>query len=174
MSGLFRALLCAASATFFLAGCPGGAPEAIEPNAPPVARALWPQLWPVDEPAPIDLSASADPDGLIVTILANFGDRSPEQESVDGVFQHTFPAPGTYQLRFVIEDDAGAQTELLGDIVIARTLDTPACDCERPCFEPGVCANERCYLAASSDPEEALIAPEDVLDCGAEAPPVSP
>ena len=163
------AIFVAAVVASVVGGCPGEVPPPA--NEVPVARLLFPQLWPLQEPALFDASSSFDFDGDLVRVSLNFGDGTPEVSLLDGVFEHVYPNPGAFEVRLEIEDDSGAISEANGSIVIADRIDDPACSCDQPCFDDGQCdvQSRRCFVGAQSA-DEALVGPppavEQVLDCG--------
>lgn len=151
------------------AGCDTGTPPL--PNEAPVARLLFPQLWPVEEAAPFDASSSFDFDGDVVRLTMNFGDGTPEVSLLDGVFEHAYVASGAFEVRLEVEDDEGARAEVLGDVVIADRVDDPACTCDFACLSDGLCDREtrRCFLGDQSGDAAEIgppPAPENVLVCG--------
>ncbi len=139
-------------------------------NEPPVARLLFPQLWPVQEAAPFDASDSFDFDGDLVRITMNFGDGTPEISLLDGVFEHAYPAAGSFEVRLEVEDDAGERAEVLGTVVIADRVDDPGCSCGFSCLDDGVCDRDlrRWFLGGQSeDPDDigGPPVPPNVLNC---------
>lgn len=165
-----RGLLAALAAIAAVAGCD---PEELPPpedNRAPVARLVWPQRWVQGEPAPFDATESEDLDGIVTRWSASFGDATPEQDSPDGTFEHLYVAPGTFDVRVEVEDDAGATAEVVGTVVVVDRIDEPACDCDTPCFDDAVCAQEGCFLVGMSEEETDFTGPPPVvgneLDCG--------
>ena len=120
-------VLCAAS-------CGPEEPPPPFPNEPPIARAVWPQRWPVFVPVPLDAAASEDVDGRLVRISATFGDGGFEQTRADGRFEHLYAAPGTYDVRVEVEDDGALVAELIGTVVVVDEVEEPACTCALPCL----------------------------------------
>ena len=139
--------LCGAG---FIACGPPAEPGQVD-NEPPIARATWPQRWPVDAPVPFDASTSEDVDGRLVRVSALFGDGSYEQTSRDARFEHLYAASGTYEVRVEVEDEAGDTAELIGRIVVVDRVEDPACSCELPCLDDGICTERGCFLAAVSE-----------------------
>lgn len=165
----FKGCLSLLGMLIFLGAYCDPLPPVPEANESPVARLLWPQIWAQDEAAPFDASESDDANGPLSRIAINFGDGSVEQESDDGYFQHLYPAPGTFEVRLIVEDEEGFSAELLGDIVIVEELDKPSCSCDLPCFEPGLCTRDGCFLSgvssqAAEDDASAPI-PSDLVAC---------
>ena len=164
--------LLAGLALSLLAALVGGCPVFTEPpmaNRAPVTKLVWPQLWPVDEPASLDASGSFDFDGDIDEISLVFGDGTFEQARREGTFEHVYAGPGTFEVRASAYDDDGARSELLGEIVLVEDIDEPACSCALPCFSPGACVDGRCFLRAMSsnapDDEAPPAWPGEVLVC---------
>lgn len=125
--------------------------EEEDENRPPLAHLVWPQRWTTDAPAPFDASASRDEDGFLERVSLSFGDGSPEQERLDGVFEHLYTAPGSYDVRLEVVDDDGAVAEVLGTVVVVERIDDPPCSCELPCFGEAVCTAEGCFLEGVSE-----------------------
>lgn len=134
----------------------------LEENVEPVARLVWPQRWTTQEPAPFDASASDDEDGLLERVTLSFGDGTPDQDRSDGIFEHLYTAPGSYDVRLEVVDDVGAFAEVVGTVVVVDRIDDPPCSCDLPCFDDAVCTEGGCFLAGVSEDGD--------VDGGAEAP----
>ncbi len=124
-------------------------PDPLEPNEPPVAKLVWPQIWLVSEPVPFDASGSEDLDGLIDEVTLVFGDGTEAQSSADGRFEHLYVAPGTWDFRLEVRDDHGAPAEILGTVITVERHDDPICDCDLPCLDNAVCTSDGCFLRAA-------------------------
>lgn len=100
----------------------------------------------------------------------NFGDGTPEVSLLDGVFEHAYVASGAFEVRLEVEDDEGARSEVLGDVVIADRVDEPACTCDFECLSEGVCDRDlrRCFLGGQSGDADEIgppPSPANVLVC---------
>jgi|GEM_PF-929899 len=158
-----RALLFLAAATL-LTACEDGTSEPEVENEPPVARLISPQVWHVDEEVSLDATATYDPDGRVVNMVATYGDGSEEVERQDGAFVHLFPSPGSFAVSVDVIDDDGAVSTVATQVVVVERLDEPICSCSLPCFEGGVCADAICVDVHTSDENDDFSA-EGVLDC---------
>ena len=124
--------------------------EEIE-NQSPFALLQWPERWPVSQEVPFDARGSDDIDGTLVFIEMNFGDGTPSQERREGTFAHAYQSAGTYGFRLRIRDDAGAESELTGNVVVVDRLEEAQCSCELSCLGGGVCAESGCYQQHESE-----------------------
>lgn len=129
----------------------GPPPDVPPQNEEPIARVVWPQIWPVDEPVPFDATASDDPEAAIDSFRMTFGDGSEQQENTGGVFEHLYAQPGSYDFLLRVRDEGGLIAELTGNVVVVTRTDDPICSCTLPCFEPAVCTSEGCYLASTTE-----------------------
>ncbi len=124
-----------------------------EENLAPTAALLWPQRWSTEAAAPFDASASHDADGVLDRVTLSFGDGTPDQDRADGVFEHLYTAPGSYDVRLEVEDEDGARAEVLGTVVVVDRIDDPPCSCDLPCFDDAVCTARGCFLSDASADE---------------------
>lgn len=145
--------VCAASLSLSMSCAPPPSPDE-DVNLSPVARLSWPQRWSTEEPAPFNAGASEDPDGLLDRVTLSFGDGTPDQDALDGTFEHLYTAPGSYDVRLEVVDDDGARAEVLGTVVVVDRIDDPPCSCELPCFDDAVCTVDGCFLSAESEPSD--------------------
>jgi len=114
-------------------------------NFPPVISAHVPESYLVDEELTIDASGSLDADGTIVHYFARFGDGSPEVESHDGIFMHTYKNTGKFTISIEVIDDLEEAAERRYEISIL-SVKPPDCNDEaikcrpgRECREDGYC-----------------------------------
>jgi hypothetical protein len=134
-------------------GCtPNTSSDSKKENQAPRAVMVWPQVWPADEPLPMDLRASDDPDGDRLAFRAVFGDGAPGRNQSHGRFFHLFESPGQFELSGVVDDQVGKTAELFGQTVVVERRTEPFCSCEVPCAGAAFCADEGCFLQAFSDP----------------------
>ena len=85
-------------------------------NQPPVAvvrDADEPLVGAVGAPLALDGSPSFDVDGTVVTYVWDFGDGSPLDGTSGPYPGHVYTEPGTYTVRLVVIDDAGAQSTVV-------------------------------------------------------------
>lgn len=147
-----------------LAACTPGEVPPPDDNQAPVARLIWPQRWLQEAPAPFDATGSADLDGIITRWTASFGDATPEQDSTDGMFEHLYVAPGSFDVRLEVEDDSGDTAEVVGTVVVVDRIDDPPCSCDLPCFDDAACTGDGCFLAEMSEEETDLTGPPPTVD----------
>jgi hypothetical protein len=129
----------------------GPPPDVPPQNEEPIARIVWPQIWPVDDPVPFDATASDDPEGALDAFRMTFGDGTEQQEKSTGYFEHLYAEAGSYDFLLRVRDDGGRIAEIVGNVVVVTRTDDPICSCDLPCFEPATCTSEGCFLAATTE-----------------------
>lgn len=143
-----------------------GPPDVPPVNQDPVARLVWPQLWPVDEPVPFDATSSEDPEFAIDAFRMTFGDGTEQQENASGVFEHLYAEPGSYDFLLRVRDEGGLIAEVSGNVVVVNEVDDPVCSCTLPCFDDATCTSSGCYLATTSEADGGVPdAPGDAVTC---------
>jgi PKD repeat protein len=86
----------------------------VQVNAAPVAEAGEPQRTAVGQQITLDGNRSYDVDGAIVAYDWDLGDGTTK---TGAVIQHAFAAPGTYDVRVSVRDDAGVSNSVGTDTV---------------------------------------------------------
>lgn len=66
-------------------------------------------------------STATDPDGTISSTTWDFGDGTPVSHDPAGDVAHTYTAPGTYTIGFVVTDDRGGTATVTQTIVVEAT-----------------------------------------------------
>jgi PKD repeat protein len=96
---------------------PGPSPA----NKPPVARIAFAPISPhVDEPISFDASASADPDGTIVSYTWAFGNGNGAAGSP--LAAASFDRSGTYAVTVVVTDNGGASAQTTIDVIVEEPV----------------------------------------------------
>ena len=112
-------------------------PKTIDIIVPPVASFTFSPTEPVvDETVTFDASASADPDGTIVSYSWDFGDDTTEvyeDENLTATTTHTYTAAGTYAVTLTVTDNDDLNytattdvTVILHDIAITNVTASPS------------------------------------------------
>jgi len=129
-------------------------------NAPPTARAGVDRRAAVDEVLTFDGARSTDVDGEITSWHWDFGDG----ESAEGpVVEHVFAAPGTYEVRLTVSDDAGVANSTDSDSLLVRVNAPPVAEAG-PDRLVAIGEVVRFDGSASIDPDGAII--DHVWDFG--------
>lgn len=156
------AALAALASLGLLPACPRPIEE-LELNQPPVARLVWPQLWPAGEPASFDPTLSEDPEGGPITFRIGFGDGSADAGGA-GALGHVYAEPATFAVELVATDEEGRDARVQGSIVIVGD-EREECSCELPCLDGALCVSGVCTRFASSLADEGTPALDGELSC---------
>jgi len=128
----------------------GTAPSA---NAVPRARLAAPLYAPPAEDIALDASASYDPDGAIVEYTFVFSDGSAAVTQNVPEARHVFAAPGAYDVRVIVRDEAGQRGQAT-QLVVVRS-DPPRCTGTADCDLGTECRDSRPGMPAP-DPAHQL------------------
>ncbi|TDE39086.1 PKD domain-containing protein [Antarcticimicrobium sediminis] len=130
------------------AGC--GALEMVQwvvVNAAPAPLIDGPDMLAVGQEARFDASLSADSDGAILSYEWAFGDGG----TASGVrTAHSFDAPGTYDLRLTVRDDAGVSNSSVTALKQVVVRPVPVANLNAP---PPVCPAEPVIWQVDAEPQ---------------------
>jgi PKD repeat protein len=109
-------------------------PVVVPGNLPPTATFTAPTNCTVNSACPFSGDASTDSDGTITAYEWDFGDDTEVDNNANT--NHTFTAPGTYQVQLTVTDDDGVTNSVTHPVSIAgpsatqcTTISTSEVDC---------------------------------------------
>ena len=119
-------------------------------NAAPEPLIDGPAVLAVGQEATFDASPSADPDGAITGYDWSFGDGATAR----GVqAAHRFGAPGTYELRLTVRDDAGVANSRASATRQIEVRPVPVANLDAP---PPLCPGEPVMWQVAAEPDTSV------------------